>query len=189
MEFYFRLQKQNFGFFELISITETEFRNFRIIFVIISAPKVFPVQDRQKDAQQTDSPTSTRPGLQPLCQNTASNGWSIQHIDLKIAFNKGETSAPDRDVVCQLFPEASKPWYLAARLKKPANGMSDAPRKWWDWLDAAVKAMGLCPARADRCTYVSYSDVKKHKKTHMAHSTDASEDRPSIGDPMPSLND
>ena len=28
-----------------------------------------------KRAQQTDSPTSTRPGLRLLCQNAASNGW------------------------------------------------------------------------------------------------------------------
>ena len=86
-------------------------------------------QDRQKDAQQTDSPTSTRPGLRLLCQNAASNGWSIRHIDLKIAFLQGESYAPDRDVVCQLPPKAGKPWYLAARLKKPAYGMNDAPRK------------------------------------------------------------
>ena len=91
-------------------------------------------QDRQKDAQQTDSPTSTRPGLRLLCQNAASNGWSIRHIDLKTAFLQGESYAPDRDVVCQLPPEAGKPWYLAARLKKPAYGMSDAPRKWWNRL-------------------------------------------------------
>ena len=87
-------------------------------------------QDRQKDAQQTDSPTSTRPGLRLLCQNAASNGWSIRHIDLKTAFLQGESYTPDRDVVCQLPPEAGKPWYLAARLKKPAYGMNDAPRKW-----------------------------------------------------------
>ena len=92
-------------------------------------------QDRQKDAQQTDSPTSTRPGLRLLCQNAASNGWSIRHIDLKTAFLQGESYAPDRDVVCQLPPEAGKPWYLAARLKKPAYGMNDAPRKWWNRLD------------------------------------------------------
>ena len=92
-------------------------------------------------------------------------------------------------MVCQLPPEAGKPWYLAARLKKLASGMNDALRKWWNRLDAAVKATGLCPARADRCTYVSYSDVKKHKRKHMAHLTDASEDMPSIGDSMPSLNE
>ena len=128
-------------------------------------------QDQQKDAQQTDSPTSTRPGLRLLCQNVASNGWSIRHIDLKIAFLQGESYAPDRDVVCQLPPEAGRPWYLAARLKKPAYGMNDAPRKWWNRLDAAVKAMGLLPARADRCTYVSYADVKKKKIKQVVHAT------------------
>ena len=86
-------------------------------------------QDRQKDDQQTDSPMSTRPGLRLLCQNAASNGWSIRHIDLKTAFLQGETYTPDRNVVCQLPPQAGKPWYLAARLKKLAYGMNDAPRK------------------------------------------------------------
>ena len=93
----------------------------------------------------TDSPTSTRPGLRLLCQNAASNGWSIRHIDLKPAFLQGETYTPDRNVVCQLPPETGKPCHLAARLKKPAYGVSDAPRKWWNRLDAAVKTMGLLP--------------------------------------------
>ena len=128
-------------------------------------------QDRQKDAQQTDSPTSTRPGLRLLCQNSASNSWSIRHIDLKTAFLQSESYAPDRDVVCQLPPEAGKPWYLAARLKKPAYGMNDAPRMWWNRLDAAVKTMGLLPARADGCTYISYADVKKKKAKQVAHAS------------------
>ena len=38
-------------------------------------------------------------------------------------------------------------------------------------LDAAVKAMGLLPARADRCTYVSYADVKKKKIKQVVHAT------------------
>ena len=48
--------------------------------------------------------------------------------------------------------------------EETAYGMNDAPRKWWNRLDAAVKTMGLLPARADRCTYISYADVKKKKK-------------------------
>ena len=40
----------------------------------------------------------------------------------------------------------------------------------WNRLDAAVKAMGLLPARADRCTYVSYADVKKKTK-QVGHAT------------------
>ena len=85
--------------------------------------------------------------------------------------NQGESYAPDRDVVCQLPPEAGKPWYLAARLKKPAYGMNDAPRKWWNRLHAAVKTMGLRPARADRCTYISYADVKKKKAKQVARAS------------------
>ena len=48
--------------------------------------------------------------------------------------------------------------------------MNDAPRNWWNRLDAAVKAMGLLPARADRCTYVSYADTKKKTK-QVVHAT------------------
>ena len=40
-----------------------------------------------------------------------------------------------RDVVCQLPPEAGHPPYLAARVKEPAYGMNDAPRRWWNVLD------------------------------------------------------
>ena len=90
------------------------------------------------------------------------------------AFLQEETYAPDRDVVCQLPPEAGKLWYLA-RLKKPAYGLSDAPRKWWNRLDAAVKSMGLLPVRADRCTYITYADVKKKKAKQVAHASGDSE--------------
>ena len=47
-------------------------------------------------------------GLRLLCQNAASNDWSIRHIDLKTVFLQGESYASDRDVVCQLPPEAGK---------------------------------------------------------------------------------
>ena len=69
-------------------------------------------------------------------------------------------------------PEAGKPWHLAARLREPAYGVNDAPRKWWNRLDTAVKTMGLLHARADRCTYVSYTDVKKKTKVmQVAHAS------------------
>ena len=96
-------------------------------------------QDKQKDWQQTDSPTSTRPGFRAVCQLAASNRWPLMHIDLKTAFLQGETYDAARDVVCQLPPEMGKPWYMAARLKKPAYGMNDAPRKWWNRLDGTLR--------------------------------------------------
>ena len=92
-------------------------------------------------------------------------GLLTQHIDLKTAFLQGANSAPDQDVVCQLPAEAGKPWYLAARLKKPAYGMNDAPKNWWNRLDAAVKAMGLCrPEQTDApiCPILTFQRISKH---------------------------
>ena len=42
-------------------------------------------------------------------------------------------------------------------------------------MDAAVKTMGLLPVRADRCTYISYADVKKRKARQVAHASDDNE--------------
>ena len=48
-------------------------------------------------------------------------------MDLMTAFLQGQSDGVNRDVVCQLPPEAGHPPYIAARLKKPAYGMNDAP--------------------------------------------------------------
>ena len=56
----------------------------------------------------------------------ASKSWNILHIDLRTAHLQGHSSGVNRDVVCQLPPEAGHPLYIAARLKKPAYGMNDA---------------------------------------------------------------
>ena len=60
------------------------------------------------------------------CQTGASQGWNLLHVDLKTAFLQGQSHDVNRDVVCQLPPEASHPPYIAARLKKPAYRMNDA---------------------------------------------------------------
>ena len=84
-------------------------------------------QDRQKDYLRTDSPAATRPGFRMSCQMAASKSWDLFHIDLKTAFLQGQSYDVKRDVECQLPPEAGRPPYFAARLKKPAHGMNDAP--------------------------------------------------------------
>ena len=113
--------------------------------------------DKQKDYQQTDSPASTRPGFRMSCQMGASKGCDLFHMDLKTAFLQGQSFDVNRDVVCQLPPEAGHPPCIAAGLKKPAYGMNDAPRRWWNILDRALRSHGMVPTRADRCWYVLYS--------------------------------
>ena len=58
--------------------------------------------------------------------------------------------------MCRLPPEANHPPYFAARLKKPAYGMNDAPRRWWNILDKALCSCGMIPTRAVRCCYMLY---------------------------------
>ena len=122
-------------------------------------------QDKQRYDQQTDSPTATRPGFSLTCQLCAINHWDFGHIDLKTAFLQGEEYDTARDVICQLPPEAGQPPHIGARLKKPAYGMNDAPRRWWNRIDSSLQSYGLRPTRADRCVYIlSKSKPKTHSR-------------------------
>ena len=118
--------------------------------------------DKQQSDLQTDSPTSTRPGFRLQCQIAANNDWDLTHIDLRTAFLQGESYDSARDVVCQLPPEAGYPPYWGGRLVKPAYGLNDAPRKWWNRLDKSLRSYGLVPTRADRCCYVLYGEQDGH---------------------------
>ncbi len=127
--------------------------------MLIIQPPLLPgglVQDRQKWDQQTDSPTATRPAFRLGCQHLVNQGWNTLHIDLKTAFLQGEDYDSLREVVCQLPPEMGYPPYIGAYLKKPAYGMNDAPRRWWNRIDKSLHEYGMVPARADRCCYLMY---------------------------------
>ena len=98
------------------------------------------------------------------------NNYDFGHIDLKTAFLQGEEYDWSRDVVCQLPPEAGLPPHIGARLKKPAYGMNDAPRRWWNRIDASLRQYGMIPARADRCLYVLYDDDTISEAKHSSMS-------------------
>ena len=65
----------------------------------------------------------------------------------KAAFLQGESYDYSRDVICQLPPDAGYPPDIGARLtkQKPAYGLNDAPRRWWNRLDTALRGYGLVP--------------------------------------------
>ena len=113
-------------------------------------------QDNQKDSQQTDSPAATRPGFRLMTAVAANNYWDLKHIDLKTAFLQGETFDDNRNVVCQLPPEAGRLPNVVARMNRPAYGLNDAPRRWFNVVDKHLVSYGLSPTRADRCCYVLY---------------------------------
>ena len=87
--------------------------------------------------------------------------------NLKTAFLPGQSCDVNRDVVCQLPPEAGHPPYFAAAQKKFAYGMNDAPRRWWNILHKALCSHGMVPTRVDRCCYVLSSlQSRKHAWEH-----------------------
>ena len=107
--------------------------------------------------QQTDSPAASRPGFRMACQLAANYGWDIVHMDLKTAFLQGERDDETRNIICALPKEAGHPPHMAARMKKPAYGLNDAPRRWFNVVDQSLRSYGCKPTRSDRCTYVLYS--------------------------------
>ena len=82
----------------------------------------------------------------------------------KTAIPEGQSYDVNRDVVCQLPPEAGHPPHIAARLKKPAYGVNDAPRRWWNILDKALCSCGTIPTQPDECCYVLYS-IRSRERT------------------------
>ena len=97
------------------------------------------------------------------CHLAANLNWDLFHVDLKTSFLQGESYDSSRDVICQLPLEAGYPPYIGARLKRPAYGLNDAPRRWWNRLDTALKGYGLVPTRADRCGYTLHSKKENNK--------------------------
>ena len=117
-------------------------------------------QDKQKLDQQTDSPAASRPGFRMACQLAASERWDLFHMDLKTAFLQGQKYDNTRSIVCQLPQECGHPPYMVARMKKPAYGLNDAPRRWFNVVDTSLRSYGCEPTRGDRCTYVLYSQTR-----------------------------
>ena len=56
-------------------------------------------------------------------------------------------------------------------MKKRAYGLNDAPRRWFNVVDASLRSYGCEPTRGDRCTYVTYS----LKRTLQAPNTEATD--------------
>ena len=133
-------------------------------------------EDRQKNSQQTDSPAASRSGFRCVSQLAANKRWDLYHMDLKTAFLQGEAYDNSRDIICQIPKEAGHPPYIGARLKRPAYGLNDAPRRWWNVVDKALLSYGLVPTRADRCTYILYKD--EAKKTSTTNSKGLESSRP-----------
>ena len=70
------------------------------------------------------------------------------------------------------------------KTEKPAYGMADAPRRWWNVLDGALRRYGMVPTRADRCCYVLCTPKSRERQTTNVKDNSQPHERP-----RPTLND
>ena len=107
-------------------------------------------QDKQKNDQQTDSPAASRSGFRLAIQAASNKGWKIFHMDLKTHFSKAKHTIS----LVTSFVRYLLKWDIHHTLERA--WLNDAPRRWWNILDLALRSYGLVPTRADRCTHVYY---------------------------------
>ena len=125
-------------------------------------------QDKFAWDQQTDSPTATRYGFRLVAQCAANQIWDLFHLDLKTAFLQGEHyNLSSRMVVVQLPQDIGLPTWMVGLCLRPAYGLNDAPRRWWNRLDKFLRSVGMEPTRADRCTYVAYDGIEGKKEQEL----------------------
>lgn len=76
---------------------------------------------------RTDSPTASREGNRLTLAMIASNGWTLNSLDVKTAFLQGQQI--DRDILIKPPKEAktTKLW----KLNKTVYGLADASRSWY----------------------------------------------------------
>ena len=86
-------------------------------------------------------------------------------MDLKTAFVQDEAYDQNRNIICQIPPEMGYPPHIGARMQRHAYGLNDAPRRWWNILDLALRSYGLVPTRADRCTHAYGEQLPKPTST------------------------
>ena len=117
-------------------------------------------QDKQKNAQQTDSPAASRAGFRCATQLAANCGWDLFHMDPKTAFLQGEADDESRDIICQIPPEYGYPPFIGARLEKPGYGLNDTPRRCWQIIDKVFLECGLARSITRRPVYLHLNTSK-----------------------------
>ena len=90
------------------------------------------------------------------CQLAANHNWTLTHMDTKTVFLQGDRCDETRIVLTALPKEAGYPPHMAARMKKPAYGLRDAPMCWFNIIGAGLRQHECVPTRRDRCLYLRF---------------------------------
>ena len=104
----------------------------------------------QEDYHQSDSPTVSRDSLKVFCSVVANQQWEVEGSDVSAAFLQSESL--DRNVFIEPPPQRKKNGILW-KLLKPAYGLTDASRKWFQSVVKTLTNLEMKSSYHDSCLY------------------------------------
>ena len=105
---------------------------------------------QENNENQSDSPTASRETLKVFFTIAANEAWTIEGSDVRSAFLQSEKI--DREVFVHPPPERKKMGKVW-KLNKPAYGLDDASRKWFQSTERTLLSLGMTQSLNDNCLF------------------------------------
>ena len=122
---------------------------------------VLGYQDPRLGEEPVASPTMTRRARNMIFQLAAMKAWRLKKGDVKAAFLQGKGLPEDKPVFIaaneELAEELGLPMGVLMRLKKAVYGLCQAPKSWYESVDALMEQLGGQRCVSDPCVWV-FSD-------------------------------
>ena len=110
----------------------------------------FVIKGFQEQDVQADSPTASRETLKVFCAITANENWKVEGSDVSAAFLQSKPLK--REVYIQPPQEKKRKGYIW-QLIKPAYGLNDASRYWYETLKETLLELGMQQSLRDSCLF------------------------------------
>ena len=110
----------------------------------------FVIKGFQEDLKFSDSPTESRDTLKVFFSITANQKWMLEGSDVRAAFLQSDII--DRNVFIEPPPQRKKEGIIW-KLRKPAYGLKDASKKWFESTSKTLLSFGMKQCLRDCCLF------------------------------------
>lgn len=98
------------------------------------------------------APVARMETVRALLALAAQNGWHVHHMDVKSAFLNGELAEEVYVVQPPGFVDDKQPRHVL-KLTKALYGLRQAPRAWYEKLDASLSHLGFSRSAVEHAVY------------------------------------
>jgi hypothetical protein len=104
------------------------------------------------DFEEVFAPVARMETVRALLALAAHNGWHVHHMDVKSAFLNGELAEEVYVVQPPGFVDDKQPRHVL-KLTKALYGLRQAPRAWYEKLDASLSDLGFSRSAVEHAVY------------------------------------